>query len=48
MMESTKTTGVQKGKTIVEFIYDIEKWIDKPKCTWLDDLSLLSNNTNVS
>ena len=49
MTESTKTTGVQKGKTIVEFIYDTKKWIDKPKHKGDDDLSSSSSdNTNVS
>ena len=48
MAETTKSTGVQKGKTVVEFTYDIEKWIEKPTESNGDDLSSTSNSTNVS
>ena len=38
--ETTKCTGVQKRKTVVEFIYDMSTWFDKPKPPNIDDLSL--------
>ena len=60
MTESTKTTGVQKGKTVVDLIYDMERWCNKPNVADADadadvdadadadDLSSTSNITNVS
>ena len=48
MAETTKSTGVQKGKTVVEFTYDIEKWIEKPTESNGDDMSSTSNSMNVS
>ena len=47
MAETTRCTGVQKGKTVVEFVYDMNAWIDKPNQPDIDDLSLTSGVTKV-
>ena len=43
MNKAVKATGTQKGKTVVEFVYDLEPFISKPS---LDEDSLSGCSTN--